>query len=258
MGLFVGGQGSGKTVGAASFPGPVMFYDFDGRMTPVKRFFPDRDDINYITVGAYPNPRRHDAIDFQQFLKDFENLQDRCDYATIVLDSITSMTATSVRYQLYRKGPKKGKLLVDTIQVPTWDEFNGETQAVIELIEVSKILPCHVIYTAHPVDKTEIISKEESRKIQSITAFGNKTPSFIPNYFDEIYNFHKEDTSGGVDWVVTTQASSATLCKSALPLPANFSITGKGLFPTINEYLKEHEIKLVEELTALKEVNNAE
>ena len=264
-GLFIGSQGTGKTVAAASFPGPIMFYDFDGRMEPVKRYYPTRDDIEYKVVGAYPAPRgRYDVIDFKQFCEEFEALQDRCDYATVVIDSITSYTATVVRWQLNRKAAGKGKRLANFINVPTWDEFNGECQAVIETIELSKILPCHIIFTAHPVDKTEVIigggedGKDLVRKSQSITAFGNKTPSFVPNYFNEIYSFTKEGGGLGLDYIVTTQASDKTLCKTALPLPPRMSIKNEKFFKRINDKLEEHQLELAKSVEAVKQASEEE
>lgn len=257
-GLFVGTQGSGKTVAAASFPGPIMFYDFDGRMTPVKRFFPERRDIEYKVVSAYDAPPgRHDVINFREFAEEYERLQQRCDYATVVIDSITSYTATIVKYQLNKKGSGRGKKLAGFIDVPTWDEFNGETQAVVETIEIAKILPCHVIFTGHPVDKTEITKvrgEEVVTRKQSITAFGNKTPSFVPNYFDEIYNFIKEDQGIGQDprrWVVT-QAGEEVLCKTALPIPTRFEITNQPMFKVLNGFLEQHNLILAEKAEELR------
>lgn len=263
--LFVGGQGSGKTVAAASFPGPIMFYDFDGRMDPVKAYYPDRMDIEYKVVSAYDAPpNRHDVINFRQFCDEFESLQQRCDYATVVIDSITSYTATVVRWCLNRKAKekRKGKRLGDFIEVPTWDEFNAECQAVVETIEIAKILPCHVIFTAHPIDKTEIIKKGEGegnetvRRSQSITAFGNKTPSFVPNYFNEIYNFVKVSKGEGYDpdRHVLTQAGDDTLCKTSLRLPPMLDITNKGLFKVLNGILEERRQALAKSREELEAV----
>jgi hypothetical protein len=265
-GLFVGSQGSGKTIAAASFPGPIMFYDFDGRMDPVRLFYPNRRDIQYKVVSAYdPPPGRTDVINFRQFCEEFEFFQQRCDFATIVIDSITSYTATVIRYQLNKKKKGKGRLLAGFIEVPTWDEFNGEAQAVVETIEIAKILPAHTIFTAHPIDKTEIIrvgpgaedgeGKETVKRTQSITAFGNKTPSFVPNYFNEIYNFIKVGRGEGYDpqRIVITQAGDDVLCKTALPLPARLDITNKGLFKVLNEILTQHHLKLSESSAEIKQ-----
>lgn len=252
VGLFIGNQGTGKTVAAASFPGPIMFYAFDDRMAPVKRFYPNRKDIQYKTVGAYPS-RRRDYIDFRTFCDEFEAFQDRCDFATVVVDSLTSYTATVVRYCLNKKGKDKGRHLAGFIEVPTWDEFNAEAQAVVETIEISKILPAHIIFTAHPVDKTEILKsggEELVRKTQSITAFGNKTPSFVPPYFDEIYNFRKMNAGGGQDprRFVTCQAGEDVLCKTALPIPNEMEITNQPFFKILQGHLEAHKLKLAEKV----------
>lgn len=260
IGLFIGVQGSGKTIASASFPKPMMVYDFDGRMTPVKRFYPNEQGIQYKVVSAYKGPggKRRDVIDYQEFALEFALLNDRCDYATVVIDSITSLTATVIRYQLNRK-TSPGKKLAGFIEVPTWDEFNGEAQEVVDLIELSKILPCHVIFTAHPVDKTEITKdsqgKEQAIRKQSITAFGNKTPSFVPNYFDEIYNFSKVGTGGATPrYVVTTTAGEDTLCKTALPVPPSFEITNTPMFKALKGFLAEHQIALAESKAKLDEI----
>ena len=173
MALFISDNGSGKTVAAASFPGPIHFWDFDGRMQPVKLFYPDRRDITYDTVGieeirpsgAYPG-----CISFMDFAKRFEDLQDRCPYNTIVVDSITALTATSVGFQLGIKSREgKGKKLSSGIQVPSWDEFNGETSVVQQILDDAKVLPCNVIFTAHPVDKNVDIGGT-LKKARSIAA----------------------------------------------------------------------------------------
>ena len=264
IGLFVGGQGTGKTVGAASFPGPIKFYDFDGRMTPVKRFYPNRKDIEYSVVSPYnAPPGRPDVINFYQFCVEFEQLQQRCDFATIVIDSITNYTTTVIRYQLNKKSKNKGRHLAGFIEVPTWDELNGETQALVETIEIAKILPCHVIFTAHPIDKTEITKvqgEEVVTRKQSIVAFGNKTPSFIPNYFNEIYTFTKQDQGPGLDprRIVITQAGEEVLCKTALPIPNQFEITGVPFFKVINGYLEEHNATLAATAEAVKKAAEVE
>src|SRR5215204_2929343 len=98
-GLFVGANGTGKTIAAASFPGDVKIFDFDDRIDPVRLFYPKREDIEYITVGAH-STQRSDLIDFKEFCTEFENLQDRCPWDAIVLDSYTSFSATAIMYQM--------------------------------------------------------------------------------------------------------------------------------------------------------------
>ena len=100
MGLFIGENGSGKTIAEASFyeAGPIKIYDFDGRMRPVKFMYPQAD-IEYTTVGAVKVPSAG-IIDYKQFCREFENLQDDCPWATVCIDSFTSMLVTAITYQL--------------------------------------------------------------------------------------------------------------------------------------------------------------
>lgn len=249
MGLFISDNGAGKTVAAASFPGPIKFYDFDGRMAPVKLFYPNRTDIEYITVGK--DSTGPDTIGIMEFSREFESLQDRCDYATIVIDSFTALTSSLVQFMLGIKGTGKGaKILPGGISVPTWDEFNGETSLVAQILDVCKILPCNVIMTAHPVDKS-VDMGGTLKKARSIAAYGTKTPSLVPIYFNEIYTFGVEPGTNPGDppqRFCITQPTGKDVGKTALPLPSRIDITNKPLYKVIQGYLEQHHLKIQEGL----------
>ena len=254
MALFISDNGNGKTVAAASFPGPIKFFDFDGRMQPVKLFYPNRRDIDYDLVGmeaVRPNASFPGCISFMDFAKQFEDLQDRCPWATVVVDSITALTATAVGFQLGIKAKDgKGKKLSSGIQVPTWDEFNGETSVVQQILDVAKVLPCNVIFTAHPVDKS-IDMGGTLKKARSIAAYGTKTPSLVPIYFNEIYQFGIEPPAAPnepAQRFVLTQPTGKDMAKTALPLPPRINITGKPLYPILKEICAQHNLKLEEKV----------
>jgi hypothetical protein len=251
MGLFISDNGNGKTVAAASFPGPIKFYDFDGRMQPVKLFYPTRKDIEYDIVGIENHPPTATypgCISFMDFAREFENLQDRCPWGTVVVDSITALTATSVGFQLGIKSKEgKGKKLSSGIQVPSWDEFNGETSVVQQILDIAKILPCNVIFTAHPVDKSVDAGGGTLKKARSIAAYGTKTPSLVPIYFNEIYQFGIEPPLAPdqpAQRFILTQPTGKDMAKTALPLPPRIDITGKPLYPILQKYCKDYNIKL--------------
>lgn len=247
-GLFVGVTGVGKTIAAGSFPGPIMFYDFDDRIEPLRKFYPQRDDIEYKTVVAGDVRQRRDAINFKDWCKEFENLQDRCDYETVVIDSFTSLSNCSIQYQMgINDEPKLSK---GGIEIPFMDEYKGETQVASQIVEVMKNLPCHVIFTAHPINKLRLESPgqlESMRQYQSIVAHGTKTPSIIPNYFNEMHYFY---TKGGTQmgqepsrWVCTIQQGDI-LAKTALPLPPVFEVTNAPYFGVVQNFLKKHDLTL--------------
>src|SRR5690606_10464663 len=128
MALLIGPNGDGKSVAAASFPRPIKFFDFDGRMKSIKLFYPN-DDIQYVTVGAKAVPSKG-IISFMRFCQEFEDLQDRCPHATVVLDSFTTLSNTTINYQLLVRG-SYDKITDKTTQSgqpnPSFDEFNVET-----------------------------------------------------------------------------------------------------------------------------------
>lgn len=228
-GLLIGKNGSGKTLSITSFPKPIKYYDFDGRMDPVKRLLSteQKEGIEYDTLGP-------DKIN--SFCKEFQELQEYNPYKTVVIDSLTSLSLSLMNYYLNMKGKSgsKGGKMVGTTQVPTWDEINGETALTSQILDVAKILKCHIIMTAHPVAKTEITGADKvGRKTSSLVAFGNKLPSIVPNYFNEIYQFFIE---AGYDannntvpkyFIYTRPNSEEDMMKTGLPIPRKIDITSE-------------------------------
>jgi hypothetical protein len=246
-GLFVGDPGTGKTVAAGSFPGPMKIYDFDDRVDPLLTWYPKRDDIEYVTVVSSKSDRK-DTITFIEFCREFMELQDRCDWETVVLDSLTSMSACCVLYALDLNGEfnlKKGKL-----PRPQFDEYKGETATMLKIFEVCKSLPCHVIATAHPMRKLELTvpgDLESMRTVYSLTGYGTKTPSFIPVYFNEMYYFYSQAASTrGMKpkRYVSTVPDGDNPSKTALPLPPIMEITDKPFFNIVKKILEEAELKI--------------
>ena len=266
-------NGSGKTVFAASFPGPIKFFMFDGsKLDVVKLFFPNRTDIEYDIYGARETKFR-DANgqpvhikSLIQFADEFNKLQDYCPYATVVLDSFTSFSVTCVTFQLdvrsgseqSNKNPLRSK---GGLVIPDFDEYKGETTLVTQSLDVSKVLPCHVIWTVHPLPKLETSGQGAGMKVSkttSIAAYGAKTAAMAPSYFNEIWHLEtRTDSSvpGGRARIVHTQTIGDQFAKTALPLPPSFDITNKPGFTEVQKYLDEHQIKLQSKVAIEKEVD---
>lgn len=245
MALFVGPNGDGKSVAAASFPGPIKFWDFDGRMKPIKLFYPSLD-VDYTTVGSKSN-QRLGIIDFYDFCKEFEALQDRCPWATVVVDSFTNLSNTSVTYQLMARGgfsKFSGKKTQSGLPVPGFEEFNGETTSLSQILDIAKTLPCNIIFTAHPLQKIEDLGGGKSKKYMTISSYGTKIASFAPTMFDEIWMFERDGEGPNMQRLVHT--SGRAMAKTALPLESTYNITGRRLYPLIKQSVEAHNIKLLE------------
>jgi hypothetical protein len=244
MAMFIGQNGIGKSVAAASFPGPIKFFDFDGRMKPIKLFYPNAD-VEYETVGSKADGR-NGIISFYDFCKKFEDLQDNCPWSTVVVDSFTNLSNTAVTYQIVARGGFdgfKGKKTQSGLPIAGFDEFNGETTSLSQILDIAKVLPCNIIFTAHPLQKIEDVGGK-SRRYSTIASYGTKIASFAPSMFDEIWHFEREGDGDAQQRLVWTQGRDLT--KTALPLPPVFNITGRRLYPLIKQAVADHNIKLLE------------
>lgn len=234
--LLVGENGSGKSVALGSFfkAGKIRIADFDGRLKPIKNFYPEAD-IDYDTYGS---------DNFRSFLDEIESLQDKCPYKTWILDSVTSASSCSVVFQLAMKD--KLKTTKGGLPATSWDEVNGETVLFTKMLEVMKVVhrkhKVNIIWTAHPIPKTEIGNDGVVNRTVSLASYGNKVPALVPGYFDEIYNLQKEKS--GIDiykHVVYTVPKNGLPGKTAFPgiLPNSFDITGKNFYETLMGFLKK-------------------
>src|SRR6267143_5098301 len=95
MCLFKGRPKTRKSTGAASFPGPIYFFDFDNRMKGIQRHFKDREDIEYDFYGS---------SNFAAFKHKMESFQLDCPYKTLVIDSLTMLCTSAIWYFVGARG----------------------------------------------------------------------------------------------------------------------------------------------------------
>lgn len=259
--MIKGENGSGKTVAAASFPGPIKFFMFDGcKLDVVKMFYPNRTDIEYDIYGSRElrlRDERGQPIHIKsllQFADEFTKLQDHCPWSTIVLDSFTSFSVTCVTFQLDVRAQDEGKSSPKSkggLVIPDFDEYKGETTLVTQTLDVSKVLPCHVIWTAHPLPKVEIVKGQaQATKTRSIAAYGAKTAAMAPSYFNEVWHLESRMVGGQLQRTVHTQPYGEDFAKTALPIPPQFDVTGKPIFGEVKKFLVDYGIKLEEKMAA--------
>ena len=232
--LLVAPNGTGKSTVAGSFykSGPIRFHDFDGRILPVAKAYPDAD-INYDTFHAG---------NFRNYFNELEALQDKCPWKALVTDSVTSASTSCVLHQLKISG--KFKTGQDKLPATSWDEVNRETVWFTEMLEAScKIIwdkfNTHIIWIAHPIPKTTIEDGETKRHV-SIVAYGNKIPGIIPGYFNEIYNIQLEKV--GVDLYkryLYTIDKDGLPGKTALDLPPKIELVrGENFYEKLMSLIK--------------------
>ena len=242
--LFKSSPGFGKTLAAASFAieGPVYLSYWD-KSSPIEltTFFTEKrfgslakrilDNIEYDIYGSQ---------NANAYLNKLIDLASGCPYFAIINDSITFMTAGCVNWSLnFGKQSKEHKKIKDVL--PDWDEYKVETSIVSQCIDISRKLPCHTIWTAHPLATVSLSGSGSSMRVarsNSLVSYGSKVASMIPGSFTEIYHFSQQsDYSNGIGskkFIVNTEAVGDEYAKSPLlgDYVKEFDITDK-LFYTV-------------------------
>lgn len=248
--LFKGPVGFGKTLAAASYAleGPVYIFYFD-KKEPVElvKFFkyvlkrPEL--LKNIEWGAYS------ATNANDYLNKLIAFNKYCDKFAIISDSLTSMTGSAVGWSLGFNPDKK--VTTETVK-PGMQEYQVETSYVVQALDMCQQLPCHNIWTAHPLPKLEFSEsmdvsgrvKMAVTKTNSLVTYGNKIAGLVPGRFTEIYHFGQEaswNAAKGVNrlkYMVYTEAQGDEYAKTALVLPKSFEITDSLFYEAWKNALK--------------------
>lgn len=234
--LFKGSPGFGKTLAAASFAveGPVYLSYWD-KKSPVEltTYFTEKrfgslaktilENIDYDVYGS------HNA---NMYLNKLIDLQDDCRYFAMINDSITWMTAACVNWSMnFGKTQRERKKIKDVL--PDWDEYKVETSIASQCIDLCRLLPCHTIWTAHPLASISLSGSGSTMKVvrsNSLVSYGSKVASMVPGSFSEIYHFTQQSSWGEEGnkkkYMVSTEAIGDEYAKS----------------PLLGDYVKEFDI----------------
>lgn len=254
--LMKSSPGFGKTIAACSFAldGPVWLAYFD-KKKPIEllQYFKNfgskgkkiLDNIDYDIYGAN---------NAHEYLNKLIRMSNRCDYFAVITDSATSLTSSAVNWSLgFRdsKNQKKDKVNPEAPAIiPDFDEYKVETSLVTQALDIQKSLPCHNIWTAHPLPTLKLEGSGSSMKVtkaNSIVTYGSKVAGIIPGAFTEIYHFSQVNGWDSVNgrafskYYVNTAAVGEDFAKS--PMLGNyvkeFDITDKLFYEVWKQLVKE-------------------
>lgn len=245
--LFKGPTGFGKTLAAASFAlegelflaywdkkGPIELRNFFKPMGELGRKI-----LNNIEYEIYS------AKNANQFLNKLIDFSQSCRLAAFVNDSVTQMTSGAVNWSLSFRPERKDK---DKLKVlPDFDEYKVETSLVTQALDICRSLPCHVIWTAHPVPGIKIEGSGHSikvTKVNPIVTYGSKVAGIVPGNFSEIYHFSKNDIwdpalgKAKRSFIVSFDSIGDDYAKSNIGLSGEMDITDKLFYPAWIERVK--------------------
>lgn len=263
--LMKGPFGHGKTLAAASFAldGPIWIAYWD-KKKPVELYHyfhhiikrPDL--LSNIEYDVYTS---HNA---NEYLNKLIDLTRDCRYFACINDSVTNMTSGAVNWSLGFRNTKKMK---DKDKImPDFDEYKIETSLVTQCLDICKALPCHIIWTCHPVASIKIEGSGASIKVTKtnpIVTYGSKVAGIVPGNFSEIYHFAKQsqwDATTGkskTSYIVDTEATGDDFAKSNLGLKGTFDITDRLFYEVWKEKVRQlkEELKDAVEEHANKPIN---
>ena len=242
--LFKGMSGSGKSVGALSFPKPYVF-DFDHKMPNIAIKHFRNKEIEYDTFES--------SGDVYDKLYPWLSGEKECPYETLIFDSITALSrlimnttaeikGETIKTLLERKIDKKrGGSMIEPLG---YDYYNSEVRFIDWILSASKVLwsrsnkfPNNIIFTAHvlEVKSKPNIETKVTTVTRSIMALGNKAPAMIPGEFDELYVFGTQEVGGlsnesETKHVMFTQTTGEDDAKTAFNLSRMTDFTNKNLY----------------------------
>lgn len=234
--LFKGEPGTRKSTAALSFPTPQYWIPTDDKMNalilPAKNFGINFADINYDKFQ-----------DWNSILKKLNELQVKCPYKTVIIDSITSLGDVINRQTIKFKtgtttkaGDEKG-MRVGGIPVNTIEDYKAEASAFQELISTLKDIKnfhnVNIILIAHVVGERKIDDVGITHHARTIITGGKTISGKISAYCDETYHFNVEreiDISKPGKYTLFTTHVGDDFARTALPLPTKIEFNDKSLY----------------------------
>lgn len=250
MGLFIGPSGHGKTCAEASFPKPIKFLDFDGRIRGLLGApWINRDKINY----SYYPPRELGLVDrINQELDLLDTagrtMQTHLLPQTLVLDSLTSecfamiVQSIGLTHSIGGKNDKKAGKYLGSTPMAGPEDYGFEATNTYSIMSYLRSLPIpNIIVSAHVVNQYGKIDGSnpysESVVIGEKLSVRDKIGENIQIYFDHVFRFKKELVGDDEKFFVRFRGDLARTSYTSLPTGWT-DITGKSLYETMMIFIK--------------------
>lgn len=229
--LVIGQSGSGKTCFASTFPGPIYFADFDGKITSAAGYL-EKTDPKKLGEVDYDNFAENRTTDdhyskFYTKLVEHERLakQGAFPYKTWVLDSLTLWSEALMR-EIIRQNPAIKPLAKG---VPAMGHYNIQSNYFKEQLGRMLALPCNVIVTAHIERKSD----ETTGEITNKALVSGKLADYLPIIFEEVYRTYAEQKEGKTVYLAQTKSDSKFACRTQIadlanPMPLHYSSLKRG------------------------------
>lgn len=210
--LIYGNSGTGKTCAAASFPTPMLYLDFDGKVDSAASFYShDKERLNQIEVRDLSSKMEQDPIEELLNIVNKELIPQqkagKMLYKTLVIDSLTVFSA-SVLNHIVRTNPGIKRVVSKQGQQPGMQDFGILKRELTKLIPGILSLPMNVLMLAHIKMDRDEISGELIRGPHMDGSFA----ADLPIYFKEVYRSFVENKK----YLAQTQSNAQYNCRTQI------------------------------------------
>lgn len=262
--VMIGRPGSGKTIALASFPctpkenSKIPFghwnAQWDWRERPLLTYYGgDNAIVKGTSVMSGMDVVRYASNEYNAFAEKLEKQEVNTPYKTISVDSLTALSRAIVDYSISMRpsekaaNPQRKFRAKGQIDLPEIEDYGVESQALGNIADFLKVLPCHTILTAHYLEwsSKNVVTGTEEKVSRLITA-GKGIAAALPGNFDEVWYFERKTDMSGKQFYWCHFRGGYPDTKTALPLPDKIDWTGKNFFEELKKLLAAKGIKLAE------------
>lgn len=222
--LIEGDSGVGKTCLAATFPGPKLIFDFDGKVDSAAAYLRHKgltEHLNQIEVEQFSAQLGTSPID--QLMKIIneklipQQKVGKMECQTLIVDSITTFSA-AVLAHIVKTNPGIKRNETRQGPQPGLQDYGILRREFQRLIPGLLSLPCNVIMLAHIAVEKDEATGQVMRHAMMDGSFARE----LPIYFKEVWRLYVKDGKR----MIQTQSDHMFNCRSQLPgLPAHLDVT---------------------------------
>jgi len=228
--LVYGEPGAGKTVFAAGFPGPILYLDFDHKVSSAARFYAkDADRLKQIeVVNLSPALAKNPITELESRIKELAEYQRKNEYPyrTLVVDSVTTFSSACLAHIVQIK-PGIKRVITAQGQQPGVQDFGILKREFQRLIPGLLTLEMNVVMLGHISIQKDEFTGELIRGVLMDGSFAEQ----LPIYFEEVYRAFVTEVQGGRrEFFAQTQSDGRFKCRSQIPgLPATIPLKYESL-----------------------------
>ena len=205
--LVYGDAGAGKTVFAAGAPYPILYCDFDGKISSAARFYAsDTERVSNIEVVSLTPQMQDDPMtEFNRQISALIKMQKEKNYPfkTLVIDSITTFSS-AVLHHIVKTNPGIKRVITKQGEQPGMQDYGILKREFQRLIPGLLTLDMNVIMLGHVSVEKDETTGEIIRSVLMDGSFAQQ----LPIYFEEVYRAYVEEKNGVRSYLAQTRPDS--------------------------------------------------